>query len=103
MKSPAQKQKMDKGHEQDVAQPADQKEQQGKEAPKGALKAADEKTAKDQKEKGQVGKAEVEQEGVMTTQEAEKMLQAIRDQEMLRRLRRQAAERNQHIPVDRDW
>ena len=39
----------------------------------------------------------------MTKQEAEKMLQAIRDQEMIRRLRRQAVERNQHIPVDKDW
>ena len=39
----------------------------------------------------------------MTQQEAEKMLQAIRDRDMIRRLRRQAAERNQHVPVDRDW
>ncbi len=46
---------------------------------------------------------EIVADGAMTTQEAEKMLQAIRDQEMIRRLKRQAAERNQHIPVDRDW
>ena len=39
----------------------------------------------------------------MTAQEAEKMLQAIRDREMIRRLQRQAAERNRHVPVDRDW
>lgn len=45
----------------------------------------------------------VEREGEMTEQEAEKMLQSIRDRDMVRRLRRQAAERTQHIPVDRDW
>ena len=39
----------------------------------------------------------------MTKQEAQKMLQAIRDREMIRRMQRQAAERNQHQPVDRDW
>lgn len=39
----------------------------------------------------------------MTEQEARKMLQAIRDRDMLRRLRRQAAERWRRVPVDRDW
>jgi Ca-activated chloride channel family protein len=39
----------------------------------------------------------------MTIQEAQKMLQSIRDRDMLRRLRRQAAERDRHLPVDRDW
>ena len=42
-------------------------------------------------------------DGKMTRQEAEKMLQAIRDEEMIRRLRRQAIERSQHVNVDRDW
>jgi Ca-activated chloride channel family protein len=39
----------------------------------------------------------------MTEEEARKMLQAIRDRDMLRRLRRQAAERSRRIPVERDW
>ena len=49
------------------------------------------------------GQLVVVPDGAMTFQEAEIMLQAIRDQEMIRRMRRQASERNQHVPVDRDW
>jgi Ca-activated chloride channel family protein len=87
-----------------VKQSEQAKDQQGKAAPKGSLSAADEKAGKeDPKSKEAVGKPEIVPEGAMTTQEAEKMLQAIRDQEMLRRLKRQATERNQHVPVDRDW
>jgi Ca-activated chloride channel family protein len=95
----------DQRPEQDEAKQSEQaKDQQGKAAPTGALSAADEKAGKeDPKSKETVGKPEIVPDGAMTTQEAEKMLQAIRDQEMLRRLRRQATERNQHVPVDRDW
>lgn len=39
----------------------------------------------------------------MTKVEALKMLQAVRDRDMLRRLRQQQNQRNQHIPIDRDW
>ena len=38
----------------------------------------------------------------MTKQEAQKMLQAIRDRDMLRRLRRQSQQRARRIPVDRE-
>lgn len=41
--------------------------------------------------------------GGITEQEARKMLQAIRDRDMLRRLQRQAELRNRRISVDRDW
>jgi hypothetical protein len=81
-----------------------EKEQKGSAAPKGTLSAADQKAGKaDAHGKEVAGKPEVVKEGEMTVQEAEKMLQAIRDQEMIRRLKRQATERNQHVPVDRDW
>jgi hypothetical protein len=63
------------------------------------LSAADEKAGKTNTQ----AKPEIVPDGAMTQQEAEKMLQAIRDQEMLRRLRRLATERNQHVQVDRDW
>ncbi len=91
--------------EQDKSQQMEQpKDQQGSAAPKGTLSAADKKAGKtDEQDKELAGKPELMPDGAMTTQEAEKMLQVIRDQEMIRRLRRQAAERNQHIPVDRDW
>ena len=39
----------------------------------------------------------------MTQQEAMKMLQAIRDRDMIRRYRREAAKRSRYIPVERDW
>ncbi|TWU47227.1 Tetratricopeptide repeat protein [Rubripirellula tenax] len=39
----------------------------------------------------------------MTPQEAKKLLQSIRDRDMLRRLRQRAAERDRRVPVDRDW
>ena len=39
----------------------------------------------------------------MSKEEALKMLQAVRDRDMLRRLRQEKAERSRHIPVDRDW
>lgn len=42
-------------------------------------------------------------ESQMTKEEARKMLQAIRDRELLRRLRRQSDERSRRVPVERDW
>ncbi len=41
--------------------------------------------------------------GIMTQDEANKMLQAIRDRELLRRLRNQRAQQRRHVPVDKDW
>ncbi len=42
-------------------------------------------------------------DGLMTKEEALKMLQAVRDRDMLRRMRQQRLEQSRHIPVDRDW
>ena len=39
----------------------------------------------------------------MTEEEARKLLQSIRDRDMLRRLRKRAAERALRVPVERDW
>jgi len=84
-------------------QPDQPKDQQGKAAPKGKLTPAGQKAAEKQKDQKASRSSDLAPGDTMTKQEAEKMLQAIRDQEMIRRLRRQAAERNSHIPVDRDW
>ncbi len=40
---------------------------------------------------------------LMSKEEALKMLQAVRDRDMLRRLRQQQIERNMRVPTDRDW
>jgi Ca-activated chloride channel family protein len=102
--SSPQKPKRQRPEQNESKQSEQAKDQQGSAAPKGELTAADEKAGKaDPKSKELAGKPEIMPDGAMTIQEAEKMLQAIRDQEMIRRMRRQAAERNQRVPVDRDW
>jgi Ca-activated chloride channel family protein len=40
---------------------------------------------------------------LMTQQEAMKMLQAIRDRDLLRRYQHERSERSRYIPVERDW
>ena len=40
---------------------------------------------------------------LMTKEEAMKMLQAVRDRDMLRRIGKERRERSRHIPVDKDW
>jgi Ca-activated chloride channel family protein len=88
----------------ETQQPDQPNEQKGSAAPKGALSAADQEAGKKaQQDSTSVGELEPVPDAAMTVQEAEKMLQAIRDQEMVRRLRRQAAERNRRVPVERDW
>ncbi|MDG2014232.1 MAG: hypothetical protein P8J33_12045, partial [Pirellulaceae bacterium] len=42
-------------------------------------------------------------EARMSREEALKMLQSVRDRDMLRRLRQQQRERSRRRPVDRDW
>ncbi|MCP4888325.1 MAG: hypothetical protein GY904_17135, partial [Planctomycetaceae bacterium] len=44
-----------------------------------------------------------QQEMGMSQEEARKLLQSIRDRDLIRRLRRQARLRSQRVPVERDW
>ncbi len=71
-----------------------------KETPQGQLSAANQPQDPPQASPQTVQPLETDR---MTEEEARKMLQAIRDRDMLRRLRRQAAERSRRIPVERDW
>jgi len=41
--------------------------------------------------------------GLMTRQEALKMLQSVRDRDMLRRLQLQRRQRARRVPVEKDW
>jgi Ca-activated chloride channel family protein len=94
--------------DEDAMQPKNaQGEQEGDDTeqalPAGELTAASEQNAED-KTGGRVAAVEPgEEEGLMTKEEALKMLQAVRDRDMLRRLRHEQIERSRHIPVDRDW
>ena len=42
-------------------------------------------------------------DGLMTREEALKMLQSVRDRDMLRRLQQQRRQRIRRVPVDKDW
>ena len=42
-------------------------------------------------------------DGVMTRQEAMKLLQSIRDREMLRRLLQERRKRSRRVRVEKDW
>jgi Ca-activated chloride channel family protein len=86
-----------------ASSPDEQNEKQGKTPPKGALAAAGKDDPKGDKNESEVAAIDSAKDGEMTIQEAQKMLQSIRDRDMLRRLRRQTAERDRHVPVDRDW
>lgn len=86
-----------------ASSPDERSEKQGKTPPKGALTAAGKDDPKGDKQEAEVAAIDSAKDGEMTIQEAQKMLQSIRDRDMLRRLRRQAAERDRHVPVDRDW
>jgi Ca-activated chloride channel family protein len=83
--------------------PEQPNDQQGKTPPKGSLSAAGKADDQNDKEKEDVAALDQAKDGEMTLQEAQKMLQSIRDRDMLRRMQRQAAERDRHVPVDRDW
>lgn len=39
----------------------------------------------------------------MTKEEAQKMLQAVRDRELMRRLQHQQENQRRYVPVERDW
>ena len=86
----------------DEAKPEEQaaKNQQ---VPLGDLKAASQQD-ENKKPEGTVGMADPNaKDGLMTREEALKMLQSVRDRDMLRRMQQQRQERSRHVPVDKDW
>jgi Ca-activated chloride channel family protein len=91
--------------EQQPSEVADEKEEAEKKqaVPTGELTAASEQEA-GEKPQSPFGMADPNADnGLMTKEEALKMLQAVRDRDMLRRLRQEQLQRSRHIPTDRDW
>ncbi len=86
---------------QQPGEPENETEQQ--DVPTGELTAAGQQQSDDQPTGNIAIADENAKDGLMTKQEALKMLQAVRDRDMLRRLRQEQLERSRHIPVDRDW
>lgn len=81
----------------------DEKDGKNQSVPTGQLTAAGEQDESG-KPNGSVAMADPNAtEGMMTKEEALKMLQAVRDRDMLRRLQQERLERSRHVPVDRDW
>jgi len=93
----------------DQQQPDDEEMSEEQEAknqpvPAGDLKAADEQDEKSRKPVGSGAMADLKaKDELMTREEALKMLQSVRDRDMLRRMQQLRQERSRHVPVDRDW
>ena len=82
-------------------QSADKSKQPNPEQMAGKLTADNQSKAKE----GDESAARVSQpgDGLMTREEALKMLQSVRDRDMLRRLQQQRRQRIRRVPVDKDW
>ena len=86
---------------------ADQDKNNGGKPPAGDLSAINEMRARDDpaenKPNGAMARQSDQANDTMTRQEALKLLQAVRDRDMLRRLRQQQRQRQNRVPVDKDW
>jgi Ca-activated chloride channel family protein len=69
--------------------------------PEGELEATNQQSGAEESEASPASLDDVV--GAMTEEEANKLLQSIRDRNMIRQLRREAARRDRYIPVERDW
>ncbi len=84
--------------EEDVADPGNPQES---ESPRGEL-TTENPEMPDQDNTSKEA-ASIDRMGEITKDEANKMLQAIRDREMLRRLQKQYQQRRRYVPVEKDW
>jgi Ca-activated chloride channel homolog len=78
----------------------DQNEQQ---SPDGELTSANQQDSEREANEQTEPQPVVDQEGRMTKEEAMKLLQSVRDRDMLRRLRQAQADRQRQKPVEKDW
>ncbi len=82
---------------------SEEEESKNQPVPAGDLKAAGQPGEKT-KPVGSGAMADLKAEdGLMTREEALKLLQSVRDRDMLRRIQQQRQERSRHVPVNRDW
>jgi len=104
----AQQQQNDGQADEDSQQNDAAAEEDGKAAPQGEVTAANESQSEDTKDANEntsLSAAEqiADDNGVMSRQEALKLLQAVRDRDMIRRLRQQQRERSRRVQVEKDW
>ena len=82
-------------------QSADKSKQPNPEQMAGELTADNQSNAKEGDESA--ARLTKTGDGLMTREEALKMLQSVRDRDMLRRLQQQRRQRIRRVPVDKDW
>ena len=101
--------KQENGASEDESQSAsgDEDESGGNQPPTGELSSVNPSTSEDSSEQenasGAVAQQPGSENGMMTRQEALKLLQAVRDRDMIRRYRQRQRQRQQRIPVEKDW
>jgi Ca-activated chloride channel family protein len=83
-------------------------EEDGKAAPEGEVTAANESQSEDTKDANKAtslsaAQQNADENGMMSRQEALKLLQAVRDRDMIRRLRQQQRQRSRRVQVEKDW
>ena len=98
-------------NEQQQSNPDDQSQAEGQDdqdqkddaqTPKGQLTSANEQDKNGKPQQAAMADPNAK-DRLMTKEEAMKMLQAVRDRDMLRRIGKERRERSRHIPVDKDW
>ncbi len=82
--------------------PADS-QQSPQPSPEGELSALEENEAGQSAQDMGQAMNESAEEGMMTREEALKLLQAVRDRDMLRRMQQQRREQSQRVIVEKDW
>lgn len=82
-------------------------EKGGEAPPQGDIKAADDagvEPQSDDESQMSIGNPDLQNEdGMMSRQEALKVLQSVRDRDMIRRLRQQQRQRSRRVQVEKDW
>ena len=104
----AQQQQNNGQPDEDAEQDDATSEEDGKAAPEGEVTAANESQSEDTKDANEATslsttQQNVDDNGMMSRQEALKLLQAVRDRDMIRRLRQQQWQRSRRVQVEKDW
>jgi len=104
---PQQRNKPESGESSEQSDPEESEasEKEGKQPPQGDITEANESKSGDADAQPLLEQSEENQneEGKMSRQEALKLLQAVRDRDMLRRLQQQQRQRNRRVRVEKDW
>ena len=86
---------------------ASEENKTGDEPPEGEVTALNEsetdKEADDNDQQSALARLNNEDNGMMTRQEALKLLQSVRDRDMLRRFRQKQRQRSNRVKVEKDW